>query len=206
MDGDQPVATIRALAERVRGALSRLPSWSGRVATLGSVVVTLALLARALLTPSPSAVPLRTPGPAAPAINHYAPEVALLDVSGNRVRLSSLRGNVVVLNFWYASCEPCRREMPTLERAYEQNQKAGLVVVGVDIADDAQTMSAFARSIGITYPIFRDDQGHAFSAYQLSATPSSFLIDRAGVIRYKIVGPADSATLRQDTAALLATS
>ncbi len=96
--------------------------------------------------------------------------------------------------------------MPTLEHTYEQNQKVGLVVVGVDVADNAQTMSTFAHTIGITYPIFRDDQGHAFSAYKLSATPSSFLIDRGGVIRYKIVGPADSDTLRQETAALLATS
>jgi peroxiredoxin len=111
-----------------------------------------------------------------------------------------------VLNFWYAACEPCRREMPTFERAYEQSQKAGLVVVGIDVADDAQTMSTFAHTIGITYPIFRDDQGHAFSSYQLSATPSSFLIDRGRVIRYKIVGPADSDTLRQEIAALLATN
>ena len=167
------------------------------------MVAALALLVRALLTPAPPVPLYGTPGPPAPAINHFAPDVSLLDASGNRIRLSSLRGSVVVLNFWYAACEPCRSEMPTLERTYEQNQKVGLVIVGVDVADDAQTMAAFARTLGVTYPVFRDDQGSAFSAFQLSATPSTFVIDRAGVIRYKIVGPADGDTLRQETATLL---
>jgi peroxiredoxin len=209
MDGDQPidpVATVRALVERARGVLSGLPPWSSRAATLALVVATLAVLARALLTPAPPASLSSAPGPAAPAINHYAPDVTLLDASGNRVRLSSLRGSVVVLNFWYAACEPCRSEMPTLERAFEQHQKGGLVVVGVDVADDAQTMTAFARALGVSYPVFRDDQGSAFSAFQLSATPSTFVIDRAGVIRYQFVGPADGDTLRQEAASLLATS
>ncbi len=204
MDGDQPTTSSWGPPESVRAALSQLPPWSPRAATLGFVALALALLVRALLTPAPSTSLSGTPGPAAPTIGHYAPDISLLDASGNRVKLSSLRGKVVVLNFWYATCEPCRREMPAFERAYEQNQKAGLVVVGVDVADDAQTMSTFASSIGITYPVFRDDQGHAMSAYQLRDTPSSFLIDRAGVIRYTIVGPADSDTLRQETAALLA--
>ena len=87
------------------------------------VVVTLALILKALLTPA-AAGPTgnQTPGPAAPLTGHYAPDATLVDLSGNQVALSSLRGKVVVLNFWYAACEPCRLEMPALERYYQAHK------------------------------------------------------------------------------------
>ena len=73
-------------------------------------IVTVGLLLKGLLTPAPSsnATPGATPGPAAPVVGHYAPDVTLRDLSNNPVNLSSLKGKVVALNFWYASCEPCK--------------------------------------------------------------------------------------------------
>ncbi len=182
----------------------RLPSWAPRAGGSALVAITAALLLRALLTPATPAPVSATPGPPDPTVGHYAPDVTLLDASGNRLKLSSLRGKVIVLNFWYASCPGCQIEMPALQRAYQQNRGAGLVVVGLDVADDATTMTDFARQIGITYPVFLDDRGQAYSAYRLSVTPVSFVIDRAGVIRATIVGPADTGVLRRDTSALLA--
>ncbi len=156
------------------------------------VVATLALILKALLTPAAAGpASSQTPGPAAPLADHYAPDATLVDLSGNQVALSSLRGKVVVLNFWYAACEPCRLEMPALERYYQAHKDEGFVVIGANIVDDAQTTENFTKTIGVSYPVFRDPGQRAYNTYQVSKTPSSFIIDRNGVIRQVVVGPLD---------------
>jgi len=179
----------------VRGA--RHISWKAVIgATLG--VVTLALILKALLTPA-GATPAdsQTPGPAAPLEGRYAPEATLVDLSGNKVALSSLHGKVVILNFWSVACEPCRLEMPELERYYQAHRGDGLVIVGENITDDAQTINDFAKEMNISYPVFRDPGQRASTTYQVSKMPSSFIIDRDGVIRKVVVGPLDPSTLDQ---------
>jgi cytochrome c biogenesis protein CcmG, thiol:disulfide interchange protein DsbE len=167
-------------------------------------VATLALILKALLTPTAAGpASSQTPGPAAPLAGHYAPDVTLVDLSGNQVALSSLRGKVVVLNFWYAACEPCRLEMPALERSYQMHKSEGLVVIGANIVDDAQTTQDFSKSIGVSYPVFRDPGQRAYSTYQVSKTPSSFIIDRDGVIREVVIGPLDATTLDHTVRSLL---
>lgn len=154
-------------------------------------VATVIILAWALLTPAPASPTGATPGAAAPQVGHYAPDASLLDLSNKSVRLSSLRGQVVVLNFWYVACEPCRYEMPALEKAYLAGKSQGLVVVGVNTSDDAQTISNFTGQIGIDYPILRDLGERVTIQYKVTATPTTFVIDRHGVIRAKIAGPLD---------------
>jgi peroxiredoxin len=169
-------------------------------------VATVAILLRALLTPAAPAPHTRASGTPSTgiAVGSVAPDVTLLDLTNKRVPLSSLRGSVVVLNFWYVACDPCRYEMPALQKIYDQEKGQGLVVVGVNIADDAQTISTFIQQLGISYPIYRDLGQRATLTYQLVATPSSFILDRHGVIRFKILGTLDRNTLTQDTAPLLA--
>ncbi len=169
------------------------------------VVVTVGLLLKGLLTQAtpPNANPGATPGPAAPVVGHYAPDITLRDLSNNPVKLSSLKGKVVALNFWYAACEPCKLEMPALERAYQKYQAQGLVVVGVDIVDDPATADSFRQALGVTYPIVRDVDLRAATIYRLTDTPSTFFIDREGVIRYRVVGTLDATTMSTDVTALL---
>jgi peroxiredoxin len=168
------------------------------------VVAMLALILKALLTPAAAGpVSSQTPGPAAPLAGHYAPNATLVDLSGNQVTLSSLRGKVVILNFWYAACEPCRLEMPALERYYQAHKGEGFVVVGANIVDDAQTTKDFTKAIGVSYPVFRDPGQRAYNTYQVSKTPSSFIIDRDGVIRKVIIGPLDISALDQTVRPLL---
>lgn len=179
------------------------------------VIAALALLLRGLLTPaSPSnATPARatsrgvataTAAPVDPLVGHLAPNATIYDMRGTLTPLSSLRGSVVLLNFWYVACPPCQIEMPTLERAYLAHKAQGFKVVGVDVVDDAQTISVFTTRLGITYPILRDHGERAVIAYQVRATPSSFLIDRSGVIRAVYAGPITSSTFNQQLASLLA--
>jgi len=179
----------------------RIP-WAGVIVAI-LAVATLALILKALLTPAAIPPDSQTPGSAAPFVGHYAPDVTFVDLSGNQVALSSLRGKVVILNFWYAACEPCRLEMPELERYYQAHQGDGLVVIGANITDDAQTTRNVTNSIGVSYPVFLDPGQRAYATYQVSKTPSSFIIDRDGVIRKIIVGPIDTAALDQTALPLL---
>lgn len=169
------------------------------------VIVTAGLLLKGLLTPATpsSATPGATPGAAAPVVGHYAPDVTLRDLSNNPVKLSSLKGKVVALNFWYAACEPCKFEMPALEHTYQQYQAQGFVVLGVDVVDDPATADTFVHALGVTYPVVRDVQLRAATIYRVTDTPSTFFIDRDGVIRYRVVGALDTNTLHTDVTALL---
>lgn len=166
-------------------------------------VATIVILVWALFTPAPASTPGTTPGAAAPQVGHYAPDAALLDLSNKSVRLSSLRGQVVVLNFWYVACEPCRYEMPALEKAYLANKAQGLVIVGVNTSDDAQTISDFTNQIGVTYPILRDLGERVTIQYKVIATPTTFVLDRHGVIRAKISGPLDKDAIAKYVTPLL---
>jgi peroxiredoxin len=178
------------------------------------VVAAVALLVHGLLTPAaPSgatpgratsgAGPTATAAPADPLVGHLAPDVTVHDMRDHLTPLSSLRGSVVLLNFWYVSCPPCQIEMPALERAYLAHQSQGFKVVGLDVVDDASTISAFTSRLGITYPILRDIGQRAVLAYDVRATPSSYLIDRSGVIRAVYTGPINSSTFQRDLATLL---
>ena len=179
---------------------------SPRALIIGAVaIVVIALLLKGLLTPAPSSGGdvHATPGPAAPLAGHYAPAITVVDLSGNKVTLASLRGKVVALNFWYAACEPCKIEMPALQRSYDKYKGQGFVVLGVDVTDDAATASAFVRAVGITYPVVRDQSFQTVTAYNVTDTPSTFFIDRGGVIRAKAVGALDLSTLDSSVASLL---
>lgn len=188
--GDEQAASSRRLAVRIVVAVV--------------VIASAGILLRGLLTPAAPPPPITaTPGPAAPELGHYAPDVTLTDLSGRSVKLSSWRGQVVVLNFWYVACEPCRLEMPALEKEYLAERANGVVVLGVNTADDAATIQQFTSALGITYPIVRDPDLRAAAAYRLADTPTTFVIDRGGVIRYKFVGPVERATLAKDLTTLV---
>jgi peroxiredoxin len=198
-------------------ALARTPRRIRALQVVSAVlmVAAIALLVHALLTPAaPSAAtpgrttsgagPTATAAPADPLVGHLAPDVTVHDMRDHLTALSSLRGSVILLNFWYVSCPPCQIEMPALERAFLAHQSQGFKVAGLDVVDDASTISAFTSRLGITYPILRDIGQRAVLAYQVRATPSSYLIDRSGIIRAVYTGPINTSTFQRDLAALLA--
>jgi peroxiredoxin len=179
-------------------APQRTPSRRTRAIIITALaVVTVGLLLKGLLTPAPpsTATPGAPPGAPAPIVGHYAPDITLRDLANNPVKLSSLKGKVIALNFWYAACEPCKFEMPAMEHAYQQYQAQGFVVLGVDTVDDPATADSFVHTLGITYPIVRDVDLRATTLYRIVDTPSTYFIDRDGVVRYRFVGAIDDTTL-----------
>jgi cytochrome c biogenesis protein CcmG/thiol:disulfide interchange protein DsbE len=100
--------------------------------------------------------------------------------SGGIRSLASLRGKVVVLNFWASWCEPCQVEAPLLERAQSRLERHGATVLGVTYLDASPDSQAFVRRFHLSYPNLRDNNGAFAHAYGTDQLPESFIIDRRG--------------------------
>lgn len=116
-------------------------------------------------------------------VGRAAPAFRLRTPDGPATELTEYRGRYVLLNFWASWCGPCRGETPALQAFFER-QSPGLVVVGVNQQEGAETAREFADGFGVTYPIVLDADGQVSGAYRVSTgLPVSFLIDPEGVIR-----------------------
>jgi cytochrome c biogenesis protein CcmG/thiol:disulfide interchange protein DsbE len=119
-----------------------------------------------------------------------APDLELALLDGREVRLSDLRGQVVVLTFWASWCPPCRAEMPALQTLHDEYDTRGVVVLAGNstIQDSEQAARVFVSEFKLTFPIALDPNGDATRDYQVRALPSTFFIDRGGVIRRVVLG------------------
>jgi cytochrome c biogenesis protein CcmG, thiol:disulfide interchange protein DsbE len=125
----------------------------------------------------------------APLPDHPAPDLALRQLDGTSLALHDLRGQVVLINIWATWCPPCRAEMPAIQQAYASYRDRGLVVLAINQREDATTITPFLEQHGLTFPTLLDHDGQASATYQASALPSSFFVDRRGVIRAVYHGP-----------------
>lgn len=125
----------------------------------------------------------------APQIGYTAPDFELADLDGRMHRLSDHRGQVVLLNFWATWCGPCRIEMPTLQAIHEDYGGSDFQVLAVagDL-EGAEVVQPFIRQLGVTFPALLDEAGTVQDTYFVNALPMSFLLDRHGVVVYKLVG------------------
>jgi cytochrome c biogenesis protein CcmG/thiol:disulfide interchange protein DsbE len=110
-----------------------------------------------------------------------APEFTLgrLDAPG-KLKLASLRGKVVVLNFWASWCAPCKSEAPRLEAAWRKYRKQGVVVVGVDAQDFTGDARHFVRKYKLSYPNVHDGPGDVLPKYGVTGFPETYFVDRRG--------------------------
>ena len=117
-----------------------------------------------------------------------APPFALKDVKGTRVRLSDYRGRVVLLNFWYSACFPCRAETPALITLYRAYQSRGLVVLGINtdaliMADDqGRMLRDFLDTFNVPYPVLMADRKLYEDYGRTPIAPITLLVDRQGTI------------------------
>jgi thiol-disulfide isomerase/thioredoxin len=133
----------------------------------------------------------------APMTGFLAPDFALTSLEGERVQLSALRGSPVIVNFWATWCPPCRAEMPELETVWLEYRDTGLVLLGVDQAENATVVAQFARgAMGVTFPILLDSDLAVRDQYAVRALPTTVFIDAAGRIQdVKVGGPLDKAAI-----------
>jgi thiol-disulfide isomerase/thioredoxin len=96
----------------------------------------------------------------------------------------------VLLNIWATWCAPCREEMPRIERLYQELGPQGLAVVAVSIDNPGMTdaIREFRKEMGLTFDVLHDESGRIRDDYQTTGVPETFLIDRAGVVRRRLIG------------------
>ncbi len=134
-----------------------------------------------------------------PRKDFLAPDFTLELLSGGEVILSEQKGKGVIVNLWASWCPPCRAEMPAIQRVYEANRDRGLEVLAVNTTyqDSEQAAADFVAEYGLTFPIPLDRTGAVARQYQLRALPSTFFVDREGVIQKVIIGgPMSEATIQ----------
>lgn len=121
--------------------------------------------------------------------------------SGQMLDSKALEGQVVVMNWWYSACAPCRAEAPELQALYEEFQDQGVQFVGVNVRDTAETALAFDRKFDISFPSIIDAQSGAVSlAFQgvvsPQAVPTTLVIDKQGKVASRILGRIDPSILK----------
>jgi len=133
----------------------------------------------------------------AEADRQMAPDFTMPSLDGGgTIRLSSLRGQVVVFNFWASWCGPCRLEAPGLERVSEAYRDRGVHFLGIDYRDNRPAADAFIREFGITYPSVFDPTGSLADDYRLVGVPTTFVIDQNGRIGFRFLGYVNEQSLR----------
>jgi cytochrome c biogenesis protein CcmG, thiol:disulfide interchange protein DsbE len=120
-------------------------------------------------------------------------EGVTLDDSRTPKQLSDYSGKVVLLNVWATWCEPCRVEMPSIEKLHRELGPQGLAVVAISVDDPGaeQRVRDYVKELGLTFEILHDPQQGTVRNYQITGYPETFIIARDGTIRRKMIGPDD---------------
>lgn len=120
-----------------------------------------------------------------------APPFSLKNLDGRPLSLADYKGKVVLINFWATWCKPCRVEMPSLNKLFKKYGKQGLVVIGVSIDKTRDPVREFLEEIPLDFPIVLDSDTSVSKNYKVFAFPTTFLIDRGGILKEKFIGEMD---------------
>jgi peroxiredoxin len=123
-----------------------------------------------------------------PSLMH-PPDFSGLTADSRRVSLASLRGNVLLVNFWASWCLECRPEMPMFERLHREFSAQGLTVIGINAREGISTIRSYAKELNLTFPLIQDPSGNINSAYGVIGLPTTFLIGRNGRAVALAIGP-----------------
>ncbi|MEJ2696606.1 MAG: redoxin domain-containing protein [Candidatus Sulfobium sp.] len=128
---------------------------------------------------------------AASAGEQEAADFSLKDLGGKTITLSSLKGKVVILNFWATWCPSCVSEMPSLNTLYKEMKSRGLEVIAVSTDRSASSVGDFKDTHGLAFPVVMDEDREVTRLYHVFSLPTSFLINKKGIIVEKFYGEYD---------------
>ncbi|BDG47045.1 MULTISPECIES: TlpA disulfide reductase family protein [Parageobacillus] len=137
------------------------------------------------------------------SVGNVAPDFSLRTLDGQTVRLSDFRGKPVIVNFWTTWCPPCKKEMPDMEKFYKAHHSdVELLAVHLTSQDTRENAKSFVNEHQLSFPVALDEKQKALKLYHIQTIPTSYIIDRDGVIRKKVVGPMTYKQMVEVTAAL----
>lgn len=138
------------------------------------------------------------------AVNYPAPELSLQNVDGQSEALVDYHDKVVLVNNWATWCPPCKAEIPTLQAYYETHTMDGFVIIGIDAGEPQSEVLKFVQEHNMTYPVWFDLENAAMNAFKNQSLPSSFVIDRKGIVRLAWVGEISGEVLEKYVTPLIA--
>ena len=121
-------------------------------------------------------------------IGKQAPDFQLNNLDGQSTSLSSLQGKPVLINFWATWCSPCRIEMPYIQQIYDEWSDKGLVILAINIGESSSEVSEFMKSYNLSFPVLLDTKGDVAEKYNIRGIPTTFFIDKDGIIQEKKIG------------------
>ncbi len=121
-------------------------------------------------------------------IGDLAPNFELRTLDGEMLKLSDLRGQIVILNFWATWCHPCQKEIPLFVETYAQHEDDGITVFAINTGEKADIVRDFANDFDMTFPIGLDADEAVMQGYRIFGLPTTFFINRQGVIDYVVAG------------------
>jgi cytochrome c biogenesis protein CcmG/thiol:disulfide interchange protein DsbE len=136
-----------------------------------------------------------------------APDFLLRQLGGEPIRLSELQGRPVIVNFWATWCVTCRAETPDLIRLYETHRERGLMLLGVNLRENEGAVEGFVEDYGISYPVLFDRRGDVAATWRIGGpnggVPSTYFIDRDGIVRKVVFGTVTSKLAEEGLALIL---
>ena len=144
------------------------------------------------------------PAEAVMRIGGTVPQVTLSGIDGAPVRIpESVKGKVAILHFWQMGCSSCKLEMPAMDTLYKQYRRKGLEILAVNVGQKKETVRTFAAELGVSYPLLIDPEEKASRLFGVTDVPRTYVIDRNGIVRYRIFGGATPETLKKLILSLL---
>jgi len=126
------------------------------------------------LTPLPGNVP--------------APDFTLPDTDGKLHRLSDYAGKTVIINFWATWCPPCREEIPSMNRAWQQLRKEEVVLLAINVGEDEDTIFVFSADYPADFPLLMDQSGEVIAQWPVKGMPTTYVIAPDGSLAYRAIG------------------
>jgi len=124
-----------------------------------------------------------------PVVGKPAPDFQFKNLEGQSVSLSDFQGKPVLINFWQVRCPPCRAEMPYIQQVYDEWRGKGLVILAINIGESPSQIKEFMQSQGLSLPVLLDKGGKVAEKYNIWFIPTTFFLDKDGIIQEKIIGP-----------------
>jgi thiol-disulfide isomerase/thioredoxin len=149
------------------------------------------LTAVVLLMAASHALPAASAPALTPMAGDSAPGLALKGLDGGAHDLAAYRGKVVLINFWATWCEPCRQEMPSIERLAHKLAGKPFVVLAVNLDEPEARIRRFLRQTPFDLPVLLDPNKAVANAWGVRMLPATFIVDRDGRIRYRLIGDLD---------------
>ena len=144
------------------------------------------------------------PAHAALRIGDTLPSITLSNLDGTPARIpESFTGKVIILHFWQIGCSSCKLEIPAMDILYKKYRGKGLEILAVNVGQKREAVKSFAGELAVSYPILSYTEGKSAALYGVTDIPRTYVIDRNGVVRYRIFGGATPEMLKKLVLSLL---